>query len=278
MHLEDPISLMTRETRIRSDHVSPALDGQAVASHEWSITPDAFVLHTGDGLSFCYQRGSGLVIERHEGISDATVNLFLYGSVYGAIAWINGLVPLHASAICKDRKVIAFTGDSGTGKSTLVAGLASPETPLFADDVLVLDMRDPRQILCLPGQKTLKLWADALELTGLERAEQVYPDMNKYYATCVHKSEPIPMPLSKLFFLGRSDNANVSLISGLNKISRLDIAFYRPEYIEYAGITNVSLFEICSRISDVIQMYDFERPLGRDLFQGNLNFIRGYLN
>ena len=109
-------------------------------------------------------------------------SLWLNGSVYAAIASINGLLPIHASAVALDGSVLAFTGQAGAGKSTLVAALGKHGFPMFCDDTLVIDVTDPDRLMCLPGHKRLKLAPDAIEMTGAIRAEKVSTDVDKYYS------------------------------------------------------------------------------------------------
>jgi hypothetical protein len=64
---------------------------------------------------------------------------------------VNGHLVLHASAASADRRVIAFAGRSGTGKSTLAAGLRAWGSTQWADDAVVVDVseRSPA-VLALP--------------------------------------------------------------------------------------------------------------------------------
>ena len=130
---------------------------------------DAFLLRVPNGLVLHYRRGEGVTASRPVHVAASDVAVFLNGSVYGAIAWINGFIPLHAAAVVHARPASMLSRrHSGHGKSTLAAALGQRGMPLFADDVLVLDLSDPRQIICLPGHKQMKLWDDALSLTGAQ--------------------------------------------------------------------------------------------------------------
>ena len=102
-------------------------------------------------------RATGITSSGASDVDLSEESLWLNGSVYSAIASINGLLPIHASAVAHDGRVFAFTGPAGAGKSTLVAALASRGLPMFCDDTLVLDLSDPERIICLPGHKRLKL-------------------------------------------------------------------------------------------------------------------------
>ena len=277
MELECPMSLLERETRLRSGRVPQGIGGEVGPTNGWQITPDAFLLRAENGLAFHYSRGEGVVFERGEGTSEATVSLYFNGSVHGAIAWMNGFVPLHASAICHNHKVYAFTGDSGAGKSTLVAGLAGQEMPLFADDVLIMDIRDPEQIRCLPGHKSLKLWSDAAMLVGIERREQVFPDMDKYYVEPLPQGPDEILPLALLCYLERDGRPYLSKMTASERFSCLSTALYRPEFTAGAGIGNVELFRIRKILAKSIPMSRFLRPFEESLYFEGLEFIAEFI-
>ena len=52
---------------------------------------------------------------------------------------VQGMELLHASAVCSPRGVVAFCAESGTGKSTLAAGLGERGYRPWADDALAVD-------------------------------------------------------------------------------------------------------------------------------------------
>ena len=160
------LALLRREAILGEGHVPSEIDGALTVTPTYAISRQALLLTLPNGLRFHYRRGRGCAFARDGGVSDEEVELFFNGSVYGAIAWINGLVPLHASSVIHDGRVYAFTGVSGAGKSTLVSALANLGFAIFSDDVLVLVPGDGARAHGLPGHKRLKLWGNSLKLTG----------------------------------------------------------------------------------------------------------------
>ena len=275
MPLEDAGALLARETEIREASVPDCFNGEFVEANHWRINRDSFLLRVEDQLSFFYRRGEGVIFQRLAHIPDATVELFHHGSVHGAIAWINGLVPLHASAIAHKNRVIAFTGDSGAGKSTIVAGLAAASTPLFADDVLVVDLRTPGAIICLPGHKTLKLCGDAFDLISTERGPRVYPGLEKFYASVSHRSSGGALPLGTLMYLEDGKLA-AKPVSGKDRFTAIGNAFYRPEYAIEAGYDFSAFFEVRARLATVPMMRLSRPRTGANFAQTN-DFVRQLL-
>ncbi|MGB7373949.1 hypothetical protein [Pontixanthobacter sp.] len=211
------------------------------------------------GLSFFYQKGRGVIIERKKDITDAEVLLFLNGSVYGAIIWINRLAALHASAIVHAGGVHAFTGVSGAGKSTLVAALGRNGLPMMADDVLVLDLSDPDAIWCQPGHKQIKLWNDAFALTGAAKGTKVRPDIAKFYAEPPAGLALTPQPLVSLTLIDcRSLHPAYTQITGKERFTAALASLYRPAFCN-ALLDKQSLFRMAARISQQTKMIQLDR-------------------
>ena len=138
--------LMERETRVLYGPVDLELFGYALEPGHSHLEAGRFVLHTPAGLRYSYCQGEGITICRDSSADLSEEQLWLNGSVYSAIASINGLLPVHASAVAHGGQVFAFTGPSGGGKSTLIAALGQIGLPMFCDDTLVLDLTDPGRI------------------------------------------------------------------------------------------------------------------------------------
>lgn len=68
-----------------------------------------------------------------------------------------GIEPLHASVVVIDGRAVGFLGDSGHGKSTLVANFLKSGFPLVTDDMLVLQRRNGR-FMAHPGLPRIKLF------------------------------------------------------------------------------------------------------------------------
>lgn len=272
------LARLTAETGLREGDVPVALDDALVATPTYAITHDAFLLTLPTGLRFYYRQGEGCSFAREPHVSDAEITLFFNGSVYGAIAWINGLVPLHASSVLHDGRVHAFTGISGAGKSTLVAALAAEGFTVFSDDVLVLDLSDPAQIVGLPGHKQLKLWEDALALTGRSGTRRVRNGLDKYYADDVAFASLAPMPVVRLYMLRSKGEAGplIAPVTGMARLNEIRAAYYRPHFCA-AIVENRNFFATASRIGQALDLHLFQRPRDKALFADGVAMIAEHI-
>ena len=212
--------MMQRETAVQYGPVPHSLSGEPLAEMSWQMLGGAFLLRGEGEHYFLYRKGDGVTVERGQDADVSEESLWLNGSVYAAVASLNGLLPIHASAVAFDGRVFAFSGPAGAGKSTLVAALGRHGLPLFCDDTLVLDLSDPERIVCLPGHKRLKLMPDAIGLTGAMPQEKVSKTVDKHYALPATGEVGVALPLGELIFLEEGLGSAVIVLSGAERFVR----------------------------------------------------------
>jgi hypothetical protein len=270
--------LMARETRVKYGAIDLAMFGFAVEPGQSHIEADRFLLRTVAGLDYFYGKGQGITISRGDYGDSAEEQLWLNGSVYSAVASINGLMPIHASAVANGGKVFAFTGPSGSGKSSLIAALGGLGLPMFCDDTLILDLSDPDRIICLPGHKRLKLTPSAIELTGAEREERVAQDLDKYYATPPGGDVSIPLPLAELLFLEQGSFSSIEPLSGSERFVRTQDDHYTAELFAAAQrFDRPAQFEHRAKLARQIPMARFVRPWDLRRFDEGVGIAARYV-
>lgn len=258
---------MERETRLAYGPVPRALFGEPIGEMRWQMDGDRFLFRGLGEHHFLYRKGEGITVDRGPGADLSEESLWLNGSVYAGIASMNGLLPIHASAVAAGGSVFAFTGPAAAGKSTLAAALAARGLPLFCDDTLVLDLSDPDRIVCLPGHKRLKLVDDAIELTGATREEKVSLTVDKYYARPAAGDVRVALPLAELIFLEEGPQPAITPILGSERFVRMQDEHYTAHL--YAGarqFDKVEQFAHFSRLARQVKMARFVRPRDRSRF------------
>ena len=256
--------IMKCETQVRYGVVPHALAGEPLAEQSWQMAGDRFLLRGEGQHYFYYQKGDGITVERGPGVDSTEESLWLNGSVYSAVASINGLLPMHASAVVFDHAVFAFAGPAGAGKSTLAAALGQHGLPMFCDDTLVLDLTETDRTICLPGHKRLKLSPDAVRLTGSMGQERVSKSLEKVYADPPAGHWQSPLPLGEVIFLEEGPESAVRPINGAQRLLRLQDDHHTSNLFSCArGFNRDDSFRHLVRVSQRIQMAVFTRP--RDL-------------
>ncbi len=253
--------LLERETRVSYGPVPDRLLDAPLDQMSWQMEGEQFLLRGEGEHYFHYRPGVGIKIHRGKGADPSEESLWLNGTVYAAIASMNGLLPIHASAVAFHGAVFAFTGLAGAGKSTLVAALGQYGLPMFCDDTLVLDLSSPDHIMCLPGHKRLKLRDDAFGMTGAAREEKVSRTYDKYYAAPSAGTVGSALPIAELIFLEEGPEPVMTRISGSERFVRMQDDHQTSYLFEAARQFNRGeQFAHRARLARQIQMARFERP------------------
>ena len=265
--------MMQRETAVQYGPVPHSLSGEPLAEMSWQMLGGAFLLRGEGEHYFLYRKGDGVTVERGPDADVSEESLWLNGSVYAAVASLNGLLPIHASAVAHDGRVFAFSGPAGAGKSTLVAALGRHGLPLFCDDTLVLDLSDPERIVCLPGHKRLKLRPDAIGLTGAMPQEKVSKTVDKHYALPATGEVGVALPFGELIFLEERPEPAIMPITGAERLVRLQDDHYTARLFDSARkFDRAAQFAHLARLARQIAMARFVRPLDRDRFDEGVAF------
>ncbi len=266
--------LLERETRVAYGPVPTHLSGDPIGPMSWQMHDGAFLLRAEGDHYFLYRPGEGVTVHRGTNADPREESLWMNGSVYAAIASMNGLLPIHASAVAHDGKVFAFTGPASSGKSTLAAALGRYGLPLFCDDTLVLDLSCTDRIMCLPGHKRLKLRPDAFALTGASREEEVSLNYEKNYAAPVAGTVDMALPMAELIFLEEGPEPELTRITGSQRFTRMQDDHHTSCLFEAANRFNrAELFSHRARLARQIEMARFARPRDVSGFSAGLAMV-----
>ena len=269
------LARLAGELALREGEVPDSLAAPLARTPVHQIGANAFLLSLPMGLVFHYRRGEGTTFRRWPGVGDDMVELFFIGPVLGAIAWLNGLVPLQVSAVAHGGRVHAFAGETGAGKSTLAAALARRGMALCADEVLVLD---PTELIALPALDRPTLWGDALDLVGCAPGPAVRPGIDKFHVADLPLAARDPLPLHRLYFLesGADHAPAITPIAAADRLERLVSAWYRPHFFHpLAGPDRA--FDTASRLARAIAMARLDRPRDPAAFDDGVALIMAHI-
>lgn len=220
-----------REMGVRFADVPASISNAVFDDGTFALSRDSFLFTTESGVRFGYTVGQGLTAWLPSPSAEDEYRLFLWGTVFGAVAWLNGYFPLHASAVDAGGRAVAFTADSGGGKSTMAAALAAHGMPHVCDDTLALHLTG-RGPLAVPDRKPLKLWEDAFGLVAAQRLEAIGAMPGKSYAAAASQS-PTALPLTDLLVLEEGAELGLVEVRGAAKLDAVVGAMYR-EFIPAA--------------------------------------------
>ena len=139
------------------------------------------------------------------GVSAGTVEHLHLNQVLPLALSRQGRLVLHASAVAFDGIGVAFTGESGRGKSTLAASFATTGARFLTDDGLQLDWLD-EQCRIMPSHPSVRLWEDSQEAL-ISQVVDLAPAVEYTTKARLLAGDGMafcdqPQPLRRVYFLG----------------------------------------------------------------------------
>lgn len=131
----------------RAGSIAGLVEGQVVAEAHWDErtfirhlrTPSGYVLQYAGCHAEISSDFHDVSLFLAEGMPEEEAALLVVGGISAFMLSVRGRPPLHASAVGKSARALAFMGESGAGKSTLAALFCLSGWQLLADDLLALD-------------------------------------------------------------------------------------------------------------------------------------------
>ncbi|HCK25382.1 MAG TPA: hypothetical protein DHW31_11575 [Bacteroides graminisolvens] len=242
----------------------PALyEDPIIGKHRWSANENELTLRIENVASYKTQNGVEVYVCPNP-ISDTdSIQLFLNGSVLGAVLHQRGIMPFHGSSfIFKDQGVL-ICGNSGVGKSSVVAAFCQDEGRLVNDDITPICF-DNERIMMVPLSTKVKLWDDAISLLQLDKngLKKIRPSLNKYYVSGFARQEE-KQPLLHTFIVLRIHNQShfeIRRPQGIERFNCLRHNIYRKIYLKGMPQTEKNYFEQLLTAANLLDVVVVFRP------------------
>ncbi|WP_313114042.1 hypothetical protein [Aequorivita sediminis] len=218
---------------------------------------------TVDGVgSFYASSGNYISLVLDPQASQASIELYLNGSTYGAILHQRKIMPIHGSCFTYNNMGIMLCGESGAGKSSLTASFCHNGSAFLTDDVTPIVFSEGLPFI-LPLSDRIKLWDDSLEQLKLEKGElaQIYQDYQKFYLP-VDSEITNPYPLHLIFVIDEHDNGEVKFteLEGIARFTALRNEIYRWEYLQGMAASEAKYLNNLIDISTNVKVIQVFRP------------------
>jgi len=236
------------------------------------INPSFFYLTLKDVAEFRLTKKDNNVlhidIEVHDENELNMVFTWLYGSLITAALMMLDRFALHSSGVLVNDKVHIFCGESGIGKSTIAAQLASKGYPLFTDDKCVLNWNEAdKQFVAQPSLQIIRLWKDATDkienASFLNDKTEVTGRVEKYQYQLENEAiSQAPKVLAQINIISEvAESASLSIeeITGMEKLNYLIEQTHRKGYLKHLGKTKVHWYFL-SRLVNQVPVYCINRP------------------
>ena len=210
-----------------------------------------------------------ITVEPFEGIDGRSVRIYLLATVMAFVLHRRGHVPLHASAIRRGNELILLSGDSGSGKSTALAGLSDKGYQVFSDDVCVLSHTAQNLVWASASYPMIKLWEDAVEkLDSSAYTGKDFPVKKgiEKYGYFFHDSfSKERLPVKRIIILRKSESggrSSVKELQGLAKFAALEQQVYRKSLVTTPQQQTIP-FNAIAMLANQCQVFEITRPLNQ---------------
>jgi hypothetical protein len=239
------IEIVDRKIEIQEPHYSDGF---------YRINQNEFTLDVEKVAWFHVTGGNSISVFPYPEAEARDINLYLNGSVFGAILHQREVLPLHGSSFIFNGQGILICGDSGAGKSSVTASFCLNGAEFLTDDITPVIFEDKRPFIWTMSDR-IKLWSDSLRQLNKqeEGLQRIYSETDKYYYH-FGKSENVTFPLNMILILETHENATVRSfpVSGTSGFASLRNEIYRHEYLhgmpENERIYFGQLVDICSEV------------------------------
>jgi|GEM_PF-10719 len=233
----------------------------------WQLNQQEFAMQVEGIGSFYACNGREIEYAPVPGALPQMVELYLYGSVYGAILHQRKILPLHGSSFIWNEQGVTLCGESGAGKSAITASFCMNGAKFLTDDVTPIDFEGGIPGI-MPLSDRIKLWHDTLQQLKQEKSElaAVYPGNEKFYLP-MEKSMQEKYPLKWLFIIEPSGVSEIEadVLQGVDSFTAIRNEVYRWEFLPAMHETETSYFgkllDICRTIHVVKVKRPFDIPI-----------------
>lgn len=231
------------------------------------LNEDEFYMHIPHVANIKASQGNSIQVQVIGELDVKSIELYLNGSVLGAILHQRKTLPYHASSVEYKGKAILLCGESGAGKSTLTYGLSlRQEFEFLTDDITPVRLENDTIYVNAISER-MKLWANALDDFGEDYSnlELIRSGTDKYFMPISSSKQYVE--LGTIFFLEESNSTELSIeeLQGTTIVQHLLENVYRAEFLDGMKNTEMDYFKTHSKIASQVKSYCVKRPQGSDV-------------
>lgn len=268
---------LLKDIRIEIVDQIPRVDPVLYNDYHTKANSNEFHVHIPEVADIYATEGNSVLISPLTAqIDQESIELYLNGSITGALLHQRGILPLHGSSISFNNHAYLFCGESGYGKSTIAYSLSRDDNfSLLTDDITPLS----NEVQVIPISEQLKLWGETLETLGVNKEQytQVRKETDKYFVPITNSLRQ-KTPLGGIFVLSPVDeDTTIDEISGIEKFKSLSENVYWKELLEVIPEYKLGHFKLQTKICERIPFFRINLSRKNSILENKRiigNFIR----
>ncbi len=230
----------------------------------WQMNQHEFSMRVEKVGSFYVRDGKEVEYLPEKGASRESLELYLNGSVYGAILHQKKILPMHGSCFLEQGIGIMICGESGAGKSSLTMAFCHSGSEFLTDDVTPITFGDRRPVINALSDR-IKLWNHTLDQLGVSKAglKRIEKRTDKFYLE-LEAARGGRYPLHLVITLAVAELAQPVCreIEGAAKVAALRNEVYRWEYLQGMPENEAKYFSDLVSAAKVVKVFEVIRPDG----------------
>ncbi|NBB22952.1 hypothetical protein GVN20_26585 [Runella sp. CRIBMP] len=216
-----------------------------------------------DGIA-CFYACNGNYIELmpYPNVTQNALELYLNGSVYGAILHQRKNLPMHGSCFSFQEVGVMICGESGVGKSSLTASFCLNGADFLTDDITPIFIKEGKPFIWAISDR-IKLWSDSLQQLNQNEEElvRIVPEREKFYFP-MESDKGEEVALDHVFVLQIYDKSTVKIqeLKGVEKFTALRNEIYRKEFLQGMPESEAVYLTQLIAISQTVKITKVYRP------------------
>lgn len=192
------------------------------------------------------------------GGSKDSIELYLNGSVLGAILDQRKILVLHGSSFKLMNNVVIVSGESGFGKSSIIYNLVKNKNAEFITD----DITPINNGMIIPISDSVKLWKDALNQMNvdLKQGKQLEDRSEKYLLDLTSIVDPVAPNVLLFGDFSDSDSFEIEELEGGEKLAKTLVNQYWKNLTTAVKESRMEIFSEITALCNDVKMFDFKRP------------------
>ncbi len=234
-----------------------------------------FIICVKSVATYRVKEGDFVTIDVCEGADESSVNLFLNGSVFGALLHQRALLPLHGCSIKINGNGVIICGSSGAGKSSLTYALCRGDAQFINDDITPLRVTK-HEVKIVPLESRIKLWDDTLSTFGVDYSalNKIRPQINKFYTSVQDPlKEDVELQHIIILSIGTDNYFHSKELTGTAKYNALRRSIYRKHYLKGMPETEKLYFNQLMSIAQKVRVTLMIRPKDNDILEST-NYLK----
>lgn len=246
---------------IKLGEIPAKLDSILEQNEFYQISENECIVSVPGVARFRIENGDDITVQPRENADEAEIRTYLLGTVFSCLLHQRKKLPMHVSSIAVNSRAIAFTGESGAGKSTIASLLhRRAGYPLICDDVGVFSVNRGKPMI-VGGVHRLRLTETiASDYRFInEGATEAWQHAEKRSIVYPQAFTDAEYTIGALVLLERGRGFHLEEVFGLKKLSLIRGAIFRP-FFEKCFNDQELVFKSLAAMSDKLSVFVFSRP------------------